>query len=534
MDFSENLTSVYHLPRSFSWRTHLSIGVVTLRVSTQCRREHHSEKAVANNEQLIKNLYKSFEDSIFLGDRLKQSEFGVLMSPGQFVDPTITEPNGGEASDGMQTQALLCDDRLNTSFLYQTIPGSVSDMYKELLEFAALPRTTLNPAQQRELAEIRNWMAQKEKEYTTYRDRYDDADAAYLSEQKSPIPDEARLKRLKRRRDDAYDAWVTRGYKRDWENRQARLAHLLSGNPETYWEELRRRFRDGARLSPRGIEYQQTLLSPAVASWSDAGWTKFEGGVHDREQTASSRSTSWSGGLSVGWGLWSFGGGASGGSAHEHRRSDVSDVEIEFEYLRVRINRPWLASDVFAQRFWTWKNTHGFATISDGGNLQASVPVRPVGIMPVLTTHLIVARNVVLHADFKEWEYNMSSSYIRASSSFGFGPFRIGGSYSRSQRDEYVHGHAEHATVRIPHAQIIGFAGMLLPRTPDPNRGLPWGADADFGDRPPVAPLPGPDKMKPVTPDSDAWMREEREADMERLRSEAHTLDAATERQRQD
>jgi hypothetical protein len=176
--------------------------------------------------------------------------------------------------------------------------------------------------------------------------------------------------------------------------------------------------------------------------------------------------------------MFSFGGGAGGGSTYQHQESDVSNIEVKFDYLRVRIERPWLVQDIFGYKFWTWSKTVGFSYISDGGNLGIDPPQRPIGRMPFLPTHFILVKNVELSANFSHNDSTFIASQISARASAGWGPFSISGSYSESTTEQYTHASFDGTTLKIAQPQIIAFAGTLLPKTPDPDPRLPWQDDA--------------------------------------------------------
>jgi hypothetical protein len=237
--------------------------------------------------------------------------------------------------------------------------------------------------------------------------------------------------------------------------------------------------------SPQRGAYFQTFFIPSVSSWATAGWNTFEKTISQSDTYDYSKSTSWSGGISAGWGLWSFGGGASGSTTFTQSNSDVSNVSVKFDYLRVRIERPWLTEDVFTYKFWTWKKDFGKQYISDGGNLSATPPLRPIGRMPVLVTYLIVVRNVELVANFSTNDVQTYNSQMASHASGGWGPFSVSGSYEESTGTKTTSSSFDGVTLRIPQPQIIARSGMLLPKTPDPDTTLSWQDDAWIPSRSP-------------------------------------------------
>lgn len=435
---------------------------------------------MADNQKIVRALYSVLEDALFLGDRLKSSEFSLLMQPGQFISTNLKEL---DSSEDMAIQAELTNDALDTSYLYLPLAGTVSQKYFEALEFSALPKRNLTSSEIREVTDIRNWSTQYQGLYETYRDRYFDALDAFETEASSQAPNGSRLRRLAQKRDDALQQWETFGKKQDWQIKQARLNYLLSGNPEVMWNDFKKRMSSHLRTAPRRGDFYQTFLIPSVAEWNspNTSWGRFEKEINESSSYNYSKSTSWSAGGGGRWGLWSAKAGGGGSSTYKREIADTSVIIVKFDYLRVRIHRPWLVDDVLAHRFWTWKKGTGMGPyLSDGGNLAVDPPVRPRGTMPFLSKSLIVARNVELTANFSHRDATFVQTQLNASASGGWGPFSFSGSYSESTSEQTVKASFDGTTLRIAQPQIIGFAGKLLPRSPNPIRNLPWQGDQQF------------------------------------------------------
>ncbi|HVU90342.1 MAG TPA: hypothetical protein VHD36_23630 [Pirellulales bacterium] len=432
---------------------------------------------MADNYQVIGNLYNEMENQLFLGDRLSQGEFACFQSPGQFVSTNLKEVSG---TDDMWIQFDLVDPLLDSTFQRTELPGSISEKFKEILHFSALPTKSATAAEEREIAQIRSWLRSHQAAYDQYADDYDDADRAYQQEANSPTPNAAALAILSRRRTRALTNWSNFGYKRDYENRQATLNQILKGYPQTFWMDIQNAF-GLPQNAPRG-DYYSTYFYPPSKDWGDpaTSWASFSRTIDDSSSHVKSRSTSWSAGGGIGFGLWSFGASAGGSTQYNHRDSDTSHIDISFEFLRVRIQRPWFTPDVFSYRWWTWTKTHGPATLSDGGNVSASPPVRPLGQMPFVPTHFILARKVKVIANFSHNDQTFVASQCQAGASVGWGPFSISGSYSESNSDLKVNGHWDGSSFAIDQPQIIAYTGFLLPTSPNPlpKSVLPWGDDA--------------------------------------------------------
>jgi hypothetical protein len=435
---------------------------------------------MADNQKIVRSLYSILEDALFLGDRLSSSEFSLLMQPGQFLSTNLREL---DSSEDMAIQAELTNDAIDTSFLYLPLTGTVSQKYFETLEFAALPKRNLSSAEIKEITDIRSWADQYQSLYETYRDRYFDALDAYETEACSQNPNGSRLRRLAQKRDDALQAWETFGRKQDWQIKQARLNYLLSGNPEVMWNDFKKRMSAHLKTAPRRGDYYQTFLIPSVAEWNSAStsWGRFEKEINESSNYNYSKSTSWSAGGGGAWGLWSARAGGSGSSTYKREIADTSIIIVKFDYLRVRIHRPWLIDDVFSHRFWTWKKGSGMGPyLSDGGNISIDPPVRPRGNLPFLSKSLIVAKNVELTANFSHRDATFIQTQLNASASGGWGPFSFSGSYSESTSEQTIKASFDGTSLKIAQPQIIGLSGKLLPCSPNPIKNLPWQGDHEF------------------------------------------------------
>ena len=442
---------------------------------------------MADNKKMILNLFAGMQDALFLGDRFSNGEFVSFLQPGQFVSASLKETSN---SDDMAIQSDICKILVDSSYVNkysditysgsQELPGSVDQVYEDIMSHAALPYLQLTPATLAgEIECLQTWLNSNQANYDLYRDRNFDAIEAYDFEAHKQSPDGARLQRLAQKKTEASHNWETQGLKGLYERKTARLIYLTSEDPATFWQTLRDRLAAQKQQAPLRGEYYQTFLVPSIASWADAGWASFEQTISEQDSYEYSKSTSWSAGISGGWGLWSFGGGASGSTQYHQQQSNVSSVSLKFDYLRVRIDRRWMVEDVFGYKFWTyWKKDFGKTFVSDGGNLSVTPPVRPIGRMPVDVRYLIVVRNVELSAAFSHDEVTQYNSQISANASVGWGPFSASGSYQESTGSKYTKGTFDGVTLKIPQPQIIARTGLMLGKTPDPDPTLSWQDDA--------------------------------------------------------
>lgn len=477
------------------------------------------------NRKIIHNLFYYLQAHLFGADPdkgddlLTNGQFGVMMTPGQFVNPNLQEADG---SVHMWSQWELLNEVMDTSFAYKPLTSSISRQYRDALENVALPNRPLTPAEELELENIGKWLQQYLPAYRVFRERYFDAFEAYEQERTSQNPNQGRLQRLHQRMRDAYARWddpYGGGNKTGVESKRARSWQIQTGNPSRRWVELNATMLEHRRNSPRGF-YYQTFLLPPISTWSSANWATFTKTITETETHNYSRSVSWSGGFSANWGLFNrVSVGANGEKTVKHDVSDVTTIDVTFDYLRVRIQRPWLESDIFSIQDWTWIEPNTWRYLSDGGNLYIDPPIRPIGTLPFIQKHLIVVRNVQIRADFSHSDVREVHSRISGSASAGFGFFSVRGSYTETTHQVDVRATFDGTTLRIPNPQIVGFLGTLVPKSPNPP------ADA------PTSPYWPPNAVYP--PDMPhsykANLDKIREEDADRLKHEIEFMDKETE-----
>ena len=397
-----------------------------------------------------------------------------MMSPGQFVSLKLTEGNPNDEF----IQFDITNDCLDTSFIRSPLTTTISEQYQRILTFKALPLKQLTQQQQQELANDQQTIANLRDAYRQYQVVTQSAQANYQVALTNLNIDPLILQQLLNAYQDAQQQWDTAGQRQAYENALADSLYLQSGDPRAYFNTLAQKLTQFHPLPAHRGDYFKTTFEPAVAEWPDASWTHAVLDTSTMSSSSYSRSTQWSGGFSAAWGLWSFGGGGGHSETYNHNHSTATKLVADLEYLRVKISRPWLVSDVFTDRFWTWLASHGFSYLSDGGISSANPPVRPIGTMPFFPSEMVVVRKVKLTADFSETDNQTITQHNQGGSSFGFGPFSISGSYSEDSTEVNTSATVNGATVEIDQPQIIAFLGALMPQCPNPDPTLPWQSDA--------------------------------------------------------
>lgn len=433
-----------------------------------------------DNLAIMKSLFSMIEAQVFLGDDpLNSGQFLTLAQPGVVLKPGLDESNLD--GDDLAYQSMVLDRALDSSWLYKPKTESVSQIWWDLVEHAVLPQKTMSAEDERELRSLNDWLWDHKARYTAYQKAYRVAERAYKAADRSPDRDPELVQEARDAMNSALDDWNNEhgGAKSAYEAKQARVDYLNARDPNTQWEQLRQAKAAWRHNSHLRGDFFPSFVYPAVRDWTSpqTSWASVDLRFSSSSFQSFSRSTAWGGSVGLSFGLFSFGGGASGSHNEYQMHSDHSDLRISFEYLRAIVDRPWLSSQIFTRQNWYWdRHFYGGNTaamdLSNGGDPANGI--RPLGRMPLYTTDLLVVRNVVISGLMSEQDAQFVQNQFSAGASVGFGPFSVSGSYSESTSSTDVRGSFSGGTLTIPFAQIIGFCSSLMPRCPNPDRSLDW------------------------------------------------------------
>jgi hypothetical protein len=419
--------------------------------------------------------------------RLLQQAFNFA----QFVDyiPTFSAPYGKEGQD----------------YLHRPSQQRLSHIYGEVLRFSKVLRQELTPEQQAKLDKFRGLLRQtrKVKDIVTDEEKevtedgpmiqaYNEKMAAYFTERllynnKRIAADAAtgpagvaavadwasnsELYWLKVKA--ARDAWVSGGYRNEVDSINAFIDQVTRRNLQL-WKQGLVEDLEKAELSSTtpGSVFNFTTVIPGNFATS-AGWTEYsmtEG--HTQANTQYERE-SWSGGASVGFGLWSFGANASHSSQSHSSDFSTNSFSIKFELAPVVISRPWFSAEFFKSRGWTLRKGEGW-TYDDFPSDGARPPKGNLIGYPAIA---LFARNIVIESAEFATAYSESHSQTEAGGSVGWGPFSLSGTYATAEGETHFKADQQGSRLAVPGMQIIGFVNELVGKAPNPIEGF---TDADF------------------------------------------------------
>lgn len=266
----------------------------------------------------------------------------------------------------------------------------------------------------------------------------------------------------------AYMAWVSQGYRNEYEQINAYIDQVTMKSMVLYKQDLLRKFTAGLQTSTNEGEsgdYYYTTLIPGNFATSP-GWTEFSFYEGDYETHFNKKTSQWSAGASAMFGLFSFGGQASGSKVAVNTSQKASNFRAKFEFTQIPIVRPWFDPGFFAMKGWTldklWDLNFPGKKVSDGTE-------KPAGRLVAYPVTALFVRNLEMYSS--EWEAQSAyiKSQISGGGSVGWGPFRVGGSYGQGKEKRDTQTHFEGGALKIKGMQLVGYINNVIPRSPDPN-----------------------------------------------------------------
>ena len=275
----------------------------------------------------------------------------------------------------------------------------------------------------------------------------------------------------------AMSDWVANGYKNEYEE----IAAFIDQVSQRDMALLKQEYRDDlekARLTglASGSDFYYTALVPGNFATS-SGWTEFGFKSSNYTSQASSNYSTkkWDAKAKGGF-LGVFGGSGGGGRSSDRKEYATTfnsdQFNLNFFIAQVPMVRPWMKEAFLVSKSWRFDQNNPEAkgeVINDGGT-------PPKGLIPAYPTTALFIRDLTLSfaetSGFSNFMAENESSHAGGGGSVSWGPFNLGGSYSRSSTSgstQRSHGFSfDGQTMKVAGMQLIGFKCHILPKSPDP------------------------------------------------------------------
>jgi hypothetical protein len=432
------------------------------------------------NASVFVALYSKL--AVAFGVTPQQLDAGATSAPQQLLvisDPGAYIPSGMDPVNAVADRAALaafCDGIPQFRWVAQPAPGTISGVYRSILDDEQAPLVSLDPTQAKKLSDAEATYAKYGSDYDTYRalylaalDNYLGAYATFLNGG-PPIPRSLQLQ-LKA----ALDKWDRNGHRMAVDAALAVMTQYQPLAPQTFWPQMRQQFDAATEVTPSGDAFQPVDFTPPYKAWfTDQGWTSFTFGARDLDNQRRSEAIGVAGVLDPSFGLLNVSPSGDYRRDATYIKLDAMALDWSCSLTRVTLERSWMNARLFASRAWRWTpgSSMDGTLLSSGGDIFDDIA--PSGVMTLVPSALLLAKNLRVTGTFDSALVDQLNQRIAANESVGLGPFAIAGQLAMRAHGQSVRGSIATTGITAAGVQCIALICDLLPKSPDPDGVLPW------------------------------------------------------------
>ncbi len=408
----------------------------------------------------------------------------IVLNPDDFTNMYAPGNPNGDFKTAEFFSAMV-DALPNTDTLWSDSGQKISDVYATIVDNANAT-TEVNPDQKKIYDQAFGFL-NVETETTDFRGdtktttdpspiaiAYDDAQAAYVTAvggyrtaynayDLDKIEDQrgwnAVAPGLQLALDQAWNKWVRSG-KAEVEEAQNALVSTINDAVRYVIGESQKMINAQHQLaSTTGGSFLPSYAMPSNWYSDSSKASKLTFKSSSLNKTSSTSATSYAASASGSWGLWHASGGVSGSSRRDKAHMDAEDFTLEAELINVTIKRGWFNPLLLKMRDW-------YMTGTRMGEISNAKAEDLKGLMSLIPTGFVVARNVSITADFSTEDKSFVSDSISTHASGGWGPFSVSGSYSHSSSKSKFNATFDGGTLKLPGLQLIGWINSVMPFSP--------------------------------------------------------------------
>ncbi|WP_449399171.1 hypothetical protein [Chryseobacterium wanjuense] len=214
-------------------------------------------------------------------------------------------------------------------------------------------------------------------------------------------------------------AWQSLGYKEAVE----RIQNYLSEIEEKHMLVIKKRLQSEFRNSQRTRVVDYTNYSPSIPISANAlkeskGWPTISMYEGEANRDYSKTIHNWSAGAGFSLGIFSIGATNSGSTERQSLNTDFSNIRISFKLGKVRVERGWFSEEFVESKYWKLHEnspqTLNGDIISDG---------KGKGLMPMIITELIIAKDVMLDFSENSTAFKAASTKVNSGAAVGIGSY---------------------------------------------------------------------------------------------------------------
>lgn len=269
--------------------------------------------------------------------------------------------------------------------------------------------------------------------------------------------------------DEAWDRWVSLGFKNEIENAIATLAAQGTDPAIALIGRAKKRLKNSLNEFQNIGQIPYTIILPNT--WydpdNDEGWTEYTSADFHNESHYQASSTAYSGGGGFSIGFWKAGASFNNADRRDSLGVQAQDLEVSFKYCAVDIKRPWLDTSLLNLKNWFLMGDYKKGCISNG-TMSQELPQNAIEptFLPSIVTSLVLIKDLSIR--WRNWkaDWDSHTETASASTSVGWGPFAVHGSYSHHNQQRDFTADAEGESLKIPGIQLIGYVSTINPLSP--------------------------------------------------------------------
>lgn len=434
-------------------------------------------------EDLDFNLY-GFGSQKGLGNRKETEKADIVR------ERFISAENFSNLVNAIPTGDRFIDEA-KTQLIYSPKSESINELYDIFLRFSEVAHEELTEDQQKKIDRFRNLLSETvesedilsgekktkvvdgklKKAYLEYESHYRDAlisfnslklDALNSNDSKAVQEFALNGKILSQKVRTAYDAWVSQGYKNEYEQIVATIDSITRRNLEAYKRDLLDRFERAKITNPTsGTDFYQTTLYPATFL-TENNWTKFTFNKEEVDKHENNVSQSLEVDLKVRWGLYSGSNATNYSSQNNSLDLKEENFKITFSLAQASISRPWFSPEFLRSSGWRFSKNSPVTLFSDG-------KTPPKGQFPFLSRSAVFIKDVKIESSSLAKAVKDNSSKLSTNTKAGFGPISISANYGREESDNKLKLNISEGAIEIQGMQLIGFVCEKNPVIPNTN-----------------------------------------------------------------
>jgi hypothetical protein len=465
-------------------------------------------------EDLIKAMMNKISGILTSGDEhapVPESNYITWCQPGipfqaedlQFAVKGMSGTNGEEtrqlirtASDFSRSVNLIPNSHAFSGDeqrdVYEQNGSVLWDIYKEVLDYSQVAGGGLTDDEKAKIKKFRNLMVntKKVKDIVTDEEKEVTEDSPMMKayKEKSAIYDEAvqeyNQKRLaamnsdnsqavqdfslnassyRRRVKQAMDDWETNGYKEDVEKIQAYIKQVSQKDLTLLKADLQDKFEKSKQTDPNSnSDFYLSSFYPGNFVNNDKGWTQFSFSHENMETYSKEVHTSVSAEGKGIYGLWIYGGGGGYSKDKSTESMKFENFEMKFSLTQVSLSRPWFSPEFVLNTAWRFKPGMGFDALSNGNS-----PLK--GRLIAYPTSAVFIKDITISSSDMSSFHEAISKSLNVGLSVGWGPFRIGGNYKKSSKEEETKYSLDGNTLNVEGMQLLAFKCFPMPKAPNPS-----------------------------------------------------------------